>query len=270
MPGGGRRARRRGDRNGPISSREEDRRDGNLAPVTPRVLKELGDLCARDRFDHPYYATRIWQGTPVDRKKETPMLLRVFIKEGVHHNPEDFAYDTNERKQLVPSGEIQIYLWRDDTLLSMYKYIRAMRPRHSDRIDCVSIAHVYPTRDCKIAVRPLGRLSLTTNWTRGPLDSYTLEDLLFNSGDMIDIAVNPLPGVGEKPTPTSNEDDGHNEDMKGEGKDENEKENVKDEGIVDESTSMVDQKDEKREPNGGQGSDQSGETREGPNDRMDD
>jgi hypothetical protein len=189
MSSGRRRGRGR-DRDGPRGANGKSG-EADAAVAAPRVHKELGDLRSKNRYDNPGYARG-----PVNRASETPMLVRILTNDGTHHTPEEvsIAY-VGGKRQAIP-GETLMYLWRDDTLLGMYKLLRAMRPRHYQRIECVAIAHVYQDRDGNTVVRELGRVDLSTP---GKLDGYTLEDLSYLSGDAFDLAINPLPGVGERP-----------------------------------------------------------------------
>ncbi|GAA5843652.1 hypothetical protein JCM11251_006396 [Rhodosporidiobolus azoricus] len=59
----------------------------------------------------------------VDREKTCPSLLRVFVKNGAHHQDTDFGVST-----LPTADEHQLYTWRDTTLREILLLLRDVDP----------------------------------------------------------------------------------------------------------------------------------------------
>ncbi|CEO95294.1 Histone deacetylase complex subunit SAP18 [Plasmodiophora brassicae] len=119
----------------------------------------------------------------IDREKVCPLLLRVFVKENAAMNAADFDFPLGD---LTP-GELQIYTWRDATLLELIEAIRSATPaarRTSAKID---IAFAYPSsREGGMVVKTVG--SVYTG-RKGPDDNMTLDDLKFEIGDFLAVSV---------------------------------------------------------------------------------
>ncbi|XP_043721551.1 histone deacetylase complex subunit SAP18-like [Telopea speciosissima] len=128
-------------------------------------------LPARPRFE------------PVDREKICPLLLRVFTKNGGHHTKEDFAMRGKE-----PKDEVQIYTWKDATLRELTDLVKEVARAARRRDAKLSFAFVYPDKNGRNVVRPVGMTHSYGNG-RGQDDSKTLADLSFQIGDYLDVAI---------------------------------------------------------------------------------
>ncbi|XP_078176612.1 SIN3 associated polypeptide P18 isoform X2 [Carex rostrata] len=119
---------------------------------------------------------------PVDREKTCPLLLRVFTKTGGHHLNEDFKVRGKE-----PKDEVQIYTWKDATLRELTDLVKEVAPAARKRDAKLSFAFVYPDKNGRFIVRPVGR---TFSFGNGRLDDgKTLADLDFQIGDYLDVAI---------------------------------------------------------------------------------
>nr|CAD1840574.1 unnamed protein product [Ananas comosus var. bracteatus] len=109
---------------------------------------------------------------PVDREKTCPLLLRVFTKIGGHHPNEDFAVRGKE-----PKDEVQIYTWKDATLRELTDLVKEVAPAARKRDAKLSFAFVYPDKNGRFVVRPVG---MTFSYGNGRLDDgKTLAELGF-------------------------------------------------------------------------------------------
>jgi len=122
---------------------------------------------------------------PVDREKVCPLLLRVFPTEGRHRRDE--AYTSGR----LPSGELQVYTWKDATLRELADLVKgAFPPAQKRQRGVISFAFVYPDREGRHVVRPVGRVFVNTA-KRSDDDERTLAALKFVTGDFLDVAVLP-------------------------------------------------------------------------------
>mmetsp|Transcript_15618 Transcript_15618/g.21942 ORF Transcript_15618/g.21942 Transcript_15618/m.21942 type:complete len:132 (+) Transcript_15618:58-453(+) len=120
-------------------------------------------------------------GRAFDRSKHTPLLLRVFINQGELHKNEDFAERGKE-----PECEVQIYTWKDATLKEMTDLIKGVKSTARRREARLEFAFVYPDKRGKNVVRKVGT---TYSRRRAPDDRRTLEDLKFETGDFLAVAI---------------------------------------------------------------------------------
>ncbi|XP_020082340.1 uncharacterized protein LOC109705937 [Ananas comosus] len=119
---------------------------------------------------------------PVDREKTCPLLLRVFTKIGGHHPNEDFAVRGKE-----PKDEVQIYTWKDATLRELTDLVKEVAPAARKRDAKLSFAFVYPDKNGRFVVRPVG---MTFSYGNGRLDDgKTLAELGFQIGDYLSVAI---------------------------------------------------------------------------------
>ncbi|KAJ4832248.1 hypothetical protein Tsubulata_002013 [Turnera subulata] len=118
---------------------------------------------------------------PIDREKTCPLLLRVFTKIGGHHDREEFQERGKE-----PKDEVQIYTWKDATLRELTDLVKEVAPEARRRNARISFAFVYPDRNGRFVVRPVGE---THSSARKPLDTRTLAELKFQADCWRAIAV---------------------------------------------------------------------------------
>ncbi|XP_010934405.1 histone deacetylase complex subunit SAP18 [Elaeis guineensis] len=120
---------------------------------------------------------------PVDREKTCPLLLRVFTKIGGHHPNEDFAVRGKE-----PKDEVQIYTWKDATLRELTDLVKEVVPAARKRDSKLSFAFVYPDKNGRFVVRPVGMTYSYGNGRRMD-DVKTLAELSFQIGDYLSVAI---------------------------------------------------------------------------------
>lgn len=118
----------------------------------------------------------------VDREKTCPLLLRVFTKHGAHHKVEEFAERGKE-----PKDEVQVYTWKDATLRELTDLVKEVAPLARRRDARLSFAFVYPNRRGRNVMRNVG--VTYSNSRRTPDDNKSLEELSFQTGDFLDVAI---------------------------------------------------------------------------------
>eukprot|EP00897_Mesotaenium_endlicherianum_P007485 jgi/Mesen1/6765/ME000346S05940 len=118
----------------------------------------------------------------VDREKTCPLLLRVFTKHGDHHKLEEFGTRGRE-----PKDEVQIYTWRDATLRELTDLVKEIAPVARRRDARLSFAFIYPDRRGRNVMRKVGVTHSHARKT--PDDSKTLDELNFQTGDFLDVAI---------------------------------------------------------------------------------
>merc|ERR1711912_113780 len=90
----------------------------------------------------------------IDREKTCPSLLRVFIKLGSHHGPNEFTLRGKEPTH----DEVQIYTWPDATLRELTTLIKEVNDASRRRDARISFALVYPDKRGEPVVRQIGRV----------------------------------------------------------------------------------------------------------------
>ncbi|KAL5718399.1 hypothetical protein ACHQM5_011304 [Ranunculus cassubicifolius] len=133
------------------------------------------------RLPHPPPLSPRSRIEPVDREKTCPLLLRVFTKIGNHHTQEDFAVRGKE-----PKDEVQIYTWKDATLRELTDLVKEVAPAARRRNARLSFAFVYPDKHGRFVVKTVGE---TMSGGRGRDDGKALDDLHFQIGDYLDVAI---------------------------------------------------------------------------------
>ncbi|CAA6673756.1 unnamed protein product [Spirodela intermedia] len=149
-------------------SRQQQGRPGG-APPPPRAGPPPS---ARPRFE------------PVDREKTCPLLLRVFTKIGGHHAKEEFAIRGKE-----PKDEVQIYTWMDATLRELTDLVKEVASAARRRDAKLSFAFVYPDKQGRFVVRPVGMTYSYPGNGRRQDDMKTLAELGFQIGDYLDVGI---------------------------------------------------------------------------------
>merc|ERR1712138_13252 len=119
---------------------------------------------------------------PIDREKTCPGLLRVFIKLGAHHSPNEFTLRGREPTH----DEVQIYTWPDATLRELTTLIKEVNDASRRRDARISFALVYPDKRGEPVVRQIGRVMSSK---RTDDDAKALRDHGFQVGDFLDVAV---------------------------------------------------------------------------------
>eukprot|EP01112_Ceratiomyxa_fruticulosa_P020336 TRINITY_DN6895_c0_g1_i2.p1 TRINITY_DN6895_c0_g1~~TRINITY_DN6895_c0_g1_i2.p1 ORF type:complete len:136 (-),score=24.81 TRINITY_DN6895_c0_g1_i2:67-474(-) len=124
----------------------------------------------------------IAQPQKVDREKVCPLLLRVFSKVGSHHHIE--AYQVRGKE---PTGdEMQIYTWKDATLREITELIKEISFPARQRNARLNFAFIYPDPRGRNILREVGSVH---SQRIGPDDQKTLEQLKFETGDFLDVAI---------------------------------------------------------------------------------
>ncbi|XP_078446274.1 SIN3 associated polypeptide P18 [Wolffia australiana] len=120
----------------------------------------------------------------IDREKTCPLLLRVFTKIGGHHEKEDFATRGKE-----PKDEVQIYTWMDATLRELTDLVKEVASAARRRDAKLSFAFVYPDKQGRHVVRPVGMTYSYPGNGRRQDDMKTLSELGFQIGDYLDVSI---------------------------------------------------------------------------------
>ncbi|KAG6472930.1 hypothetical protein ZIOFF_070409 [Zingiber officinale] len=115
--------------------------------------------------------------------KTCPLLLRVFTKSGGHHPAEEFAVRGKE-----PKDEVQIYTWKDANLRELTDLVKEVSQEARKRDAKLSFAFVYPDKNGRFVVRPVG---MTYSHGSGQRldDPKTLAELGFQIGDYLSVAI---------------------------------------------------------------------------------
>ncbi|XP_058085494.1 histone deacetylase complex subunit SAP18 isoform X2 [Magnolia sinica] len=104
-------------------------------------------------------------------------------KIGRHHTKEDFAVRGKE-----PKDEVQIYTWKDATLRELTDLVKEVAPEARRRDAKLSFAFVYPDKNGRYVVRPVG-MTHSYGIGRRPDDGKALAELSFQIGDYLDVAI---------------------------------------------------------------------------------
>jgi len=118
----------------------------------------------------------------INREKVCPLLLRVFPKIGGHHQISDFQVKGKEPLD----DEVQVYTWKDATLRELTELVKAVNEAARRRDSRLSFAFVYPDRRGRQVMREVG---VVFSSRKGEDDVKTLEQLHFETGDFLDVAV---------------------------------------------------------------------------------
>lgn len=124
----------------------------------------------------------------VDREKIPPFLLRVFIGRA-HHLETDFTWPNRRSpSNRDPLNERQIYTWRDATLRELTDLLKTQREdlRDPKAKLTVSFAFVFPDIHGKLQVKHVGACHTKK---RNSTDLLTLDQLQFETGDYLDVAI---------------------------------------------------------------------------------
>lgn len=118
----------------------------------------------------------------IDREKVCPLLLRVFTKNGVHHQIGEYQTRGQE-----PKDEVQIYTWADATLRELTDLVKEVQPA-AKRINArLEFAFVYPDKRGRNVMRMVGH---TISGKPGLEDDRkSLKQLNFQTGDFLDVAI---------------------------------------------------------------------------------
>eukprot|EP00771_Trimastix_marina_P003690 gnl/Trimastix_PCT/5029.p1 GENE.gnl/Trimastix_PCT/5029~~gnl/Trimastix_PCT/5029.p1 ORF type:complete len:144 (+),score=19.86 gnl/Trimastix_PCT/5029:90-521(+) len=116
----------------------------------------------------------------IDREKTCPLLLRVFTKDGRHHDHTEF-----QGKEPV-NDEFQIHTWKDCTLRELTDLLKeACESARASNVR-FSFSLVYPDQRGIPKMRPVGQVHATRN---GPDDAQSLEQMFHQTGDFMDVAI---------------------------------------------------------------------------------
>jgi len=117
----------------------------------------------------------------VERDKVCPFLLRMFVKHGNHHRPDEFSLDKQPYNE-----ELQIYTWRDASLKELAGLIKEVYPETKAKDYRMSFRMIYFDLSGRPKTRELGEVN---NASKGDSDLKTLNEIRFVIGDFIDVAV---------------------------------------------------------------------------------
>lgn len=118
----------------------------------------------------------------IDREKICPLLLRVFPKQGKHHDLEEYRVRNQE-----PKSEVQIYTWADATLRELTDLVKEVQPA-AKRINArLEFAFVYPDKRGRNVMRPVG--AAISGKPGMEDDKKSLKQLNFQTGDFLDVAI---------------------------------------------------------------------------------
>jgi histone deacetylase complex subunit SAP18 len=120
----------------------------------------------------------------LDRTKTCPFLLRVFWKLGGHH-----PLDLFDKVSTIPQDDqVQIYTWKDATLRELTELIQQVVPEacEGDHTILEFNAIYVSFKMGKANTRTLGKV---LNKKKTEDDNKTLQDLHFETGDLIDVAI---------------------------------------------------------------------------------
>ena len=151
----------------------------------------------------------------VNRNTTCPLLLRLFphlttgpLVDGTNsRKPEEYSWysrvgvhDDDERKPAF--SEFRLYTWKDATLNELYGCVtrtvmesdnEEMKRVLSDDGDGKGVVMVfslvYPDRNGKLVMRQIGRISSEDRRTGSTDGGETLQDVGFEIGDFLDVAV---------------------------------------------------------------------------------
>eukprot|EP00850_Spirogloea_muscicola_P024100 SM000441S16124 [mRNA] locus=s441:21619:22789:- [translate_table: standard] len=102
--------------------------------------------------------------------------------QGGHHAIEEFAVRGKE-----PKEEVQIYTWKDASLRELTELVKEVASVARRREARLSFAFVYPDRRGRNVMRNVGVTYSVAQ--RGGDEHKTLEELSFQTGDLLDVAI---------------------------------------------------------------------------------
>ncbi|KAG4301819.1 hypothetical protein PCANB_002078 [Pneumocystis canis] len=118
---------------------------------------------------------------PIDRKKTTPFLLRLFYKIGGFHSIDEF----HPESQPI-ADEVQIYTWKDAKLHELAQLLAKAIPNNKNTRFSFRLIFNDHYKE-RYQTRDIGQVSL---FSKGLEANRTLQDIHFVIGDWIDVAVN--------------------------------------------------------------------------------
>jgi len=142
----------------------------------------------------------------VDRQKQCPFLLRVFVSNSRHNMLKDF------NRGSTPDNELQIYTWMDASLKELTALVREVNADSRRKGTYFDVGRVYSVHNPKTTSNNevarnridncdygLKKIGTCVAGRRGVDDHKTLRDIGFNIGDYLDIAVSPPSSGGVGP-----------------------------------------------------------------------
>jgi len=101
---------------------------------------------------------------------------------GSHHRIEDYQVRGKE----PVSDEVQIYTWRDASLRELTELIKEVNEAARRRESRLSFSFVYPDKRGRNVMRDVGTVY---GLRKGDDDNKTLDQLHFEIGDFLDVAI---------------------------------------------------------------------------------
>jgi len=125
----------------------------------------------------------------IDREKQTPSLIRVFVREGQHLTNEAYADPFK-----LPSSQIHVHTWMDATLEELCDLVASVRDEVRKAKRCIiSFALVYPDRKGKMVVKPVAQVEYPDHFSQEKdMRRKSLSELKFEIGDFLDVAIRPI------------------------------------------------------------------------------
>jgi len=109
----------------------------------------------------------------------------VFYKVGSHHRAEDF----DRRVKVLATEEVQIYTWKDATLRELTELIKEIHQGARGRNARLSFAFIYPDRRGQMVLKEVGQCFNYPKRGDNKDDDKTLDELHFETGDYLDVAI---------------------------------------------------------------------------------
>lgn len=130
--------------------------------------------------------------TVVDREKTCPLLLRVFVSIGRHHNLAEY------RRGSTPPNGLQVYTWMDATLRELAGLVQEINPDTKRRGTQFEFSLVFPDlTKMQARTRDIGTVVVGH---QGFEDNKTLQQCQFVIGDHLDVSIT-YPTVRGPPGP---------------------------------------------------------------------
>jgi len=139
----------------------------------------------------------------IDRQKQCPFLLRVFVSNSRHNPLKEY------NRGATPGNELQIYTWMDASIKELTALVREVNADSRRKGTYFDVGRVYTVHNkhgagykeilrnrvdnCDFALKKIGT---TVAGRRGVDDNKTLKEVGFVIGDYLDIAVSPPPSGG--------------------------------------------------------------------------
>ncbi|KAH0471037.1 hypothetical protein IEQ34_000760 [Dendrobium chrysotoxum] len=157
--------------------------DDSVEDYVDRILFQLTETIDEQRPKEHWLIVGRTPSSTSPATSSADKALRVTCLVGGHHPKEDFAVRGKE-----PKDEVQIYTWKDATLRELTDLVKEVAPAARKRDAKLSFAFVYPDKNGRFVVRPVGMTYSFGNGRRID-DAKTLDELSFQIGDYLSVAI---------------------------------------------------------------------------------